>query len=57
MAGKRAAAWLAIIAEYRAMGIKKADAIALFAVSDSVPGFIKTKAKRVLIREARKAGK
>ncbi|EIF7532631.1 hypothetical protein LFD09_004332 [Salmonella enterica] len=48
MAGKRAIYFKQILKDFRADKVKKIDALAIIAGSDSFPGFARTKARRML---------
>ncbi|EEN1007482.1 hypothetical protein GIC15_22275 [Salmonella enterica] len=48
MAGKRAQLFKMYLKDFRERRIKKADALAVIANSDSFPGFARTKARRML---------
>ncbi|EIO9044381.1 hypothetical protein LRH73_004152 [Salmonella enterica] len=48
MAGKRAQLFKMYLKDLRERRIKKADALAVIASSDSFPGFARTKARRML---------
>ncbi|EAT3951511.1 hypothetical protein ET317_21655 [Salmonella enterica] len=56
MAGKRAELFKFYLRDFRDQRIKKADALAIIANSDSFPGWARSKAARHITRERRKRG-
>ncbi len=48
MAGRRAALFSMYLRDFREQRIKKADALAIIAGSDSFPGWARTKARRAV---------
>lgn len=50
MAGRRAAYFKQLLKDFRTDKVKKADALAIIAGSDSFPGFARTKARRLLAK-------
>lgn len=50
MAGRRATYFKQILKDFRADKVKKADALAIIAGSDSFPGFARTKARKMLAK-------
>ncbi|HAV9873787.1 TPA: hypothetical protein JLH60_004763 [Escherichia coli] len=58
MAGKRALAFAALVKQYREeLKLSRDEVIGFFAVSSEVPGFVRTKAKRIILRAERKANR
>ncbi|EDI2893904.1 hypothetical protein CDG24_25255 [Salmonella enterica subsp. enterica serovar Newport] len=56
MAGKRAAVFAALLKQYREeLKLSRDEVIGFFAVSTEIPGFVRTKAKRIIQRAERKA--
>ncbi|EBW2292204.1 hypothetical protein DFV88_24790 [Salmonella enterica subsp. enterica serovar Newport] len=58
MPGKRATQFAALVKQYREeLKLSRDEVIGFFAASSEVPGFVRTKARRIIQRAERKAAK